>query len=199
LPSLMSSLQAAPSQHGFRPDRSTTTALLPLCQQISEGFNATKPASRSAFVAIDISKTFDTVDVTLLLQEISSSGLHHNLVRWLSSYLRGRKATCVYQGCRSKYRTIDIGVPQGSVLSPPLFNFFTSDFPDVSGSKPSFADDFTIGKSDPDPKVIAAALNRNLVRFSKWAKRERLIISAEKLQVAFFSPWNRENSFPHLL
>jgi retron-type reverse transcriptase len=141
-------------------------ALLPLCHQISEGFDADKPATRTAFVAVDISKAFDTFDITLLLQQISRSELRHNLVRWLSTILHGRKAACVYQGCRSRFRTVHIGVPQGSVLSPALFNHFTSNFPEVSGSKSSFADDFTIGKSDLDLKVIDAALNKDLVRFS---------------------------------
>jgi hypothetical protein len=154
LPSITSSLHAAPSQHGFRPDRSTTTALLPLCQQISEGFNASKPASRSAFVAVDILKAFNAVNITLLLQQISSSDLHHSIVRWLSTYLHGTKASCVYQGYGSKFHTVHIGVPQGSVLSPALFNFFTSDFPDVSGSKLSFADDFTISASAPAPTLL---------------------------------------------
>jgi hypothetical protein len=114
----------------------------------------------------------------------------------MSTYLRGRKAACVYKGFRSKFRTVHIGVFQGSVLSPALFNYFTSDFPDVSGYKSSFADDFTIRKSDPDPEVIASALNRDLVLVSKCSKRKQLTISAKKFQVAFFTPWSRENTFP---
>jgi hypothetical protein len=156
LPSLTTSLQASPTQHGFRMDRSTTTASLPFCNMVSEGFNAKKPAARSVMVAIHISKAFDTVDLTLLLQQISDSPLHHNYVRWLVTYLRGRKAACIYQGYQSKWRTVHIGVPQGSVILPALFNFFTSDFPDIGDIVASFNDDFTAGTSDPDPKVIAA-------------------------------------------
>jgi hypothetical protein len=103
LSAVTSFLQAAPSQHGFRQNRSTTMALLLLCNLISEGFNRNKPAARSVFVAIDISKAFNTVDITLLLEQIASSSLHHNYVRWLSAYLRGRKAACIFQGHRSKF------------------------------------------------------------------------------------------------
>jgi hypothetical protein len=71
LPSLTSSLFAAPTQHDFRQNRLTTTALLPLAQLISEGFNINKLASRTIAAAIDISKAFDTVDITLLLGQIS--------------------------------------------------------------------------------------------------------------------------------
>jgi hypothetical protein len=177
-------------------DRSSTTALLPFCNLISEGFNAKKPASRTAMVAINISKAFDTLDLTLLLDQISKSELHHNYVRWLSTYLRGKKAACIYQGCQSRFRTVQIRVPQGSVISLALFNYFTSNFPEVTDTLASFAADLTAGASDPDPEVTVVALNVDLVQISQWAKRKRLKISAKKSQVIYFTPWNKEKPFP---
>ena len=50
------------TQHGFRPRHSTTTALLPLSTAIAVGFNQRKPASRTAALAIDFAKAFDSVD-----------------------------------------------------------------------------------------------------------------------------------------
>jgi hypothetical protein len=148
LPSLTSALQASPTQHGFRLDRSTITASLLLASQVSEGFSCNKPAKRIATVAINISKAFNLVDTTLLLQQISNLDLQHDLVRWLSAYLHGRTAACIYQGARSKFRTVHVRVPQGFVLSPCLFNYITSDFPVVSNLLASFADNFTIGALD---------------------------------------------------
>jgi hypothetical protein len=95
------------------------------------------------------------VDIPSLLDQISNLDLNYNLVRWLVAYLRGRSAKCIFHGAQSKFRTIHIGVPQGSVLSPSLFNFYVSDFPDLSDLKTSFADDFT---ADPDRNVIEAQL-----------------------------------------
>jgi hypothetical protein len=198
LPSLTAAFTCSPTQHGFRPNRSTTTALLPLASQISEGFNSNKPAKRTAAVAVDISIAFDSVDITLLLKQISGSDLNHNLVRWLSSYLWGRMAACIYQGKRSKFRTVHIGVPQGCVLSPCLLNFFTSDFPVVSDLLASFADDFTIGASDALLVNIEASLNADLIPISKWAKAKRLKISEDKSKVTYFTPWNRENADPKI-
>jgi hypothetical protein len=88
LPSITAALPAFQSQNGFRPFRSTTTAFLPLVSQISEGFNEKKPGNRSAAVAVDISKVFHTVNITLLLDMISDYDLHPNYVRWLATYLR---------------------------------------------------------------------------------------------------------------
>jgi hypothetical protein len=83
-------------QHGFRPFRSTTTALLPLVNMISEGFNRKKPVDRTVIIALDLLK-----DLTLLLKQIAATDLHPNLVRWLATYLCGRSATCIYLGVKS--------------------------------------------------------------------------------------------------
>jgi hypothetical protein len=79
-----------------------------------------------------------------------------------------------------------IGVPEGSVILPALFNFFTSDFLKVLDTLASFADDFIAGASDPDPEVIAAAFNKDLKQILEWAKKKRLTISADKSQVISF-------------
>ncbi|KAK3874815.1 hypothetical protein Pcinc_020276 [Petrolisthes cinctipes] len=44
------------------------------------------------------------------------------MLKWVSDYLIGRKASVWYQGCLSEQRNFDFGTPQGGVLSPTLFN-----------------------------------------------------------------------------
>jgi hypothetical protein len=84
------------------------------------------------------------------------------------------------------------------VLLPCLFNFFTSDFPEVNGLEMSFADDFNIAVTSPSLKDIETALNEDLVKIFRWAKRKRLKISAEKSQVIYFTLWNREKETPKI-
>jgi hypothetical protein len=54
LPYCVESLPSAPTQHGYKPGHSTTTALLPIVTSIACGFNEAKPASRSTLVLLDI-------------------------------------------------------------------------------------------------------------------------------------------------
>ena len=55
LPTINKYLQHAPDQHGFRPDHSTTSALLQMTTDITMGFNQRKPPDRKICIAVDLS------------------------------------------------------------------------------------------------------------------------------------------------
>ena len=163
---------------------------------IADGFNQQKPPLRTAAVAIDYSKAFDSVHHPTLLEKISGSALHHNMVRWLTCYIRGRTAECRYQSCTSKARILRSGVPQGAVLSPTLYNFFTSDCPTTAHINTSYADDVTIAETFPDKTLdashLADLLNTSFPPIVEWAERNHLKISPAKSSVTLFTPWNRQ-------
>jgi hypothetical protein len=165
------------TQHGFRPFRYTTSALLPLATVAANGFDEKKPPTRTGAVAVDISKAFDAVNHTLLLKQVSSSDINSNVVRWLATYLRGRSASCLYHSSKSPPLIIHSGVPQGSVLSPTLFNLFVSDFPNLASLTESFADDFTVGESSSSLPIITAALCETLSLIESWADSKDLSIA----------------------
>jgi retron-type reverse transcriptase len=101
-------------------------------------------------VSIGIAKAFDAVDHDLLLEKVAGTALHSNIVQWLATYFRGRTAVCIWQGIVSKPHKCHSGVPQGSVISPQLFNFFVHDFPGHAQVVESYADDFALLESSPD-------------------------------------------------
>jgi hypothetical protein len=191
-PAVTAALPKHESQHGYDTMHLTVMALLQISKAVAIGFNGTKPALPSAVVAIDISKAFNSVDHTLLIEEISGSDLHSNFVRWLSAYLRGRTVRCSYNGALSPPRNIHSGVLQGSVLSPALFNFFVSDCPALAGVHVSYADDIYLLESDANIDVLSEKLNASIQAVSDWAKRKGLVLPPEKTQVTLFTPHNFE-------
>ena len=58
LPTINKYIQPAPHQHGFRPDHSTTSALLQITTDIAMEFNQRKPPDRTICVAVDLSAAF---------------------------------------------------------------------------------------------------------------------------------------------
>jgi hypothetical protein len=165
----------------------STTALHQITNLISKGFNQSKPPKRTVLVALDLTKAFNSVDITLLLEQMAHSDLHPNIVQWLTTYLRGRSAAVVYQGVRSAFRNIHMGVPQGSILSPALFNHFVSDCPNTKGLRVMFADDLSAAASALDLQSIKETFNSDMVIIAAWVKRKGLSISPEKSQVTFFT------------
>jgi hypothetical protein len=161
---------------------------LPLATQISIGFNDVKPPRRSALVAVDISKAFDSVNHTLFIEEVCTTGLHPNYKRWISAYLHGRTASCCYNGDISRQYKVKTSFPQGSVLSLNLWNSFVSDCPEPAEINAGYADDLNQLESDPDLLVLDKKLNSSVQEVSDWAFRKDLVIAPEKSKVTFFSP-----------
>ena len=157
-------------------------------QRVASGFNENKPPLRSAAVSVDISKAFDAIDHTLLLDAINATNLNPSLKRWTAAYLRGRQCRVLYQGVFSSWRIIRTGVPQGSVLGPILFNFFVSDFPSSASLRESYADDFNLVESDVQVDQLEQRLQSDMDEVLVWADRKRLSIAPSKCHVTLFTP-----------
>ena len=138
-------------------------------------------------MALDFSKAFDTVPHLRLLQCVLQSSLNNNLVRWVAAFLGGRQACCQYQFVRSRFRGARVGVPQGSVISPALFNLYVSDHPNTADLHTSYADDFTAGAASPSVPETAVRLTHHAADVASWAEEKGLTISLPKSHVTLFT------------
>jgi hypothetical protein len=80
-------------------------------------------------------------------------------------------------------RKCHLGVLQGSVLSPHLFNFFVSDFPNDVLVNDSFADDFYLCAPSSDIYSLGPLLTSHLSHSLQWAKEKKLSIAPSKSTV----------------
>ena len=140
----------ANTQHGFKAKHSTTTALHNINNTIAAGFNQRIPPARTIAVAQDMSKAFDTLNILTLTKKLLDTQIPPILIKFIANYIKGRKAFTTYNNKTSTQRQFKTGVPQGGVLSPTLFNIYTSDIP----SPPPninitvYADDITMTSTD---------------------------------------------------
>lgn len=109
-------------------------------------------------VYTDFSKAFDRVNHDILLQKLDAIGVRGNALKWINSYLVGRKIQVRVDGHLSSNYDVKTGVPQGSHLGPILFNIFINDIGvNFSSEYLLYADDLKIYRritSNPDSQAL---------------------------------------------
>ena len=78
----------------------------------------------SLLVLLDISAAFDTVDHGILLRRLSELGIGGLALAWLRSFLGDRPQRIQLGESVLAPWSLNCGVPQGSIISPMLFNIY---------------------------------------------------------------------------
>ena len=146
LPYITENIPNTPMQHGYKTQHSTVTALHTLNKTVAKWFNQMAPPARTITQALDMSKAFDTINIHTLIRKLLQTIIPGTIIKFIANYIKGRKAYTTYRNHTSKQRQFKTGVPQGGVLSPTLFDIYTSDLPPPSApiQVMAYADDFII-------------------------------------------------------
>ena len=116
---------------------------------------------------LDITKTFNRVWPDGLLFKLKQNGASRNLFQLIKSFLRGRFEGVLVNGQTSDWETIQVGVPQGSILRQLFFLTYINDLThNLNSDVELFVDDISLLSEVCDPLEVANVLNNNLRKFA---------------------------------
>ena len=170
------------SQHGFLQKKSCVTNLLEFFETVTSYVDQGTPMD---IAYLDFSKAFDKVPKLRLLNKLKAHSIDGNILRWMESWLSGRKQRVVLNGKYSAWEDVLSGVPQGSVLGPLAFIVYINDIDLIVHLIMlllKFADDTKVGhKAVNDADRIA--LQTCLDELYEWSEKWGMSFNIEKCKI----------------
>ena len=171
------------NQHGFRPQKSCLTQLIPFSSKLALALNN---SSRVDVIYFDFAKAFDSVNHDIILNKLKYKfGIDGLLLQFIKAYLQDRKQQVLVNGSLSNTHLVHSGVPQGSILGPLLFVLFIDDMTNVvsGGTEISlYADDTKIWREiscDQDQIILQTDINK----LYEWSITNKMNFHPDKCKV----------------
>ncbi|CAL4067567.1 unnamed protein product, partial [Meganyctiphanes norvegica] len=175
----------SPTQCGFRKRRSTEDPLVRLEHQvraclINRQVNIT--------VFFDLERAFDTVNHDQLIYKLASAGIKGNMLAWTEKFLKDRTFKVAIGNSKSEEKHLNLGLPQGSSLSPTFFNLLISDIPHPHNTLvQEYADDLAISVSANSLEEAITKIENAIRAIEQWATNNRLNLNPAKTKAMIFT------------
>ena len=164
-------------QFGFRKGHSTSHAIITLVEKVSKALDSDKIVV-GVYLDISVRHLIVYGIQHYLINFTSYVHIRGNLFCLIKSYFISRRQYVHYNGCNSSSKSIEYGVPQGSILWPLFFIIFMNDF-----SRASQLFFFLI---DKEYTQLIVSLNKELKKVSHWLNANGLTINVKKTHFMVF-------------
>lgn len=177
----------SPSQHGFRAGRSTETAAHCLTSFVEGSFER---GEVTACAFLDIKAAFDSVWHPSILDALLERACPLYLVKMIDGFLTGRSVVISHGGSTNSF-PVRLGCPQGSILSPSLWNITMDKILRLGISSSAlllgYADDVAAASAARDAKTALRGLQTICDAVVGLCYTLKLVLNALKTVLVFFS------------
>ena len=194
-----------PNLIGFLKDRGTEDGIAALVSHLSKQLyreNSTIVENRdrnrytTMIAFIDFSKAFELADQRVILSTLARLGVKGKMLGWIKDYLTDRKGFVTINGKQSDTLNFEKGVPQGSKISPTLFNILINELIQTTWPKHvqafSYADDIVLIYTGVKP---IATMQKALDTLSEKCEELGLKVNAKKSKVMTIDPLANKRNF----
>ena len=167
-------------QYGLRRGRSTTQAIAQLNNWMLKSMDEGKV---TGLLFVDTSKAFDSINHKVL-NKLRHMGMSERSLQWFKSFLAERRQCVFINGQTSEMQRIMLGVPQGSILGPLLFNMYINNLPNAVETRLIlYADDAVLVFPAATPNEPQTVLEREFGLMSDWYLDNRLTLNVKKTKL----------------
>ena len=128
-------------------------------------------------IALDLEDAYNRVVYKILMRTMVNMRINPYIIMWIGAALLKRKVALRVGPWASEVKSITPGLPQGSALSPVLFNIYTvgvtSNQLEAPGRTLSFADDVLVYRHGKDRQEIARSAQEELICLGGWCNGAR--------------------------
>jgi len=180
------------TQMGARKHRSTDTTLQLITEKIHTVWSGTRRRVAS-LLSLDGEGAFDNVAHSRLLHDMKKRKVPRLLLGFVKDFLRDRRTTITIGGYTTTERSVNIGIPQGSPLSPILYLFYNADLLEACDdiklrtSSTGFVNDVNILTYGESTKRNCRVLSEIYDRCEQWSKTHGTKFSMTKHELIHFT------------
>lgn len=172
-----------PTQYGFREVRNTNNAIMDV---VEFAYEAMDNGQMAAILFLKFSKAFDTVSHQKLIAIMSEIGINGRPLELFKSYLSNRHQRVKVENVLSSEMTIgQFSTPQGTVLSPVLYNIYVHQVYNmvVKGHLVSYADDTALCVSGSSWAEVFTNMKNDLLLLKSWFTTQNLFLNINKTKI----------------
>ncbi len=145
---------------------------------------------------IDFSSTFNTIIPHKLVCKLSNLGIDAALCVWIMDPLTNRPQNVKIGDCTSSTSFVNTGVPQGCVLSPVIFTFFTHDCAAIHpfNATVKFADTTIVGLFSENEETT---YREEVQHFVQWCEDHNLVLNTHTHKKEIIIDFRRSKKTTH--